>query len=1647
MNRQSHRTVSLGRRIVACLLALVLVLGLVPAALPRAAAVSVNEAMQKVVDWGFMRGDINGNLRPNDPITRAEFVTIVNRAFGYHVMGKAPFTDVKDADWYAQDVSIAYTENYITGTTATTFSPKGKLTREQAVVILARNMRLQAYPGEDTSFSDSRDLQEWSRGLVEQAVRYHLVSGYPDGTFRPKRAITRGEAAVLLVNAVGNPVQEKGVHTLDGVYGNVTITASGVTLRDTVVAGNLYITDGVDLGSILLENVRVLGQIVVCGGGVSENGDDSIVLRNVDAQELIVDTQRGQEISLRVEGDGTIQKATVRTNGFVKDNTGDSVGIREIVLDGGKDAKLSLAGNLKKVVNKTPGSTINLVSGTAASITIDEAATGSTLNLEAGTLADEVNLDVGTTVTGKGDIGKLTVNAPGSTVTMLPDQIIIRPGLNATINGTVMDSNAAAEASADPRLMGGYPSVTDLAPTSAQVKFRGNKAGTVYWAVTPITAGSVGAGDLINPPSYSTEILKHGTASLSGSAAENTTKLTGLTSGGSYYLSAVFVDARETQSPVKVISFSTPDNTVPNFASGYPYLSRVTNISAQVTVMTTKTCQLYYALLPKGSTAPKPEDFKSGAIPGNLGYGTRAMTKNSPDSFDVNDKPLQELETYDLYLWLTDREGGVSSSVKKLTFTTVDKTPPVFNTEPTINKVEEKSVGLYANLNEAGTLFWVVVAQGEEYPKPLAGQSGAVDLSSENAKIQVAAGMNALKSGRVNMAEGKDVSFNVSGLDPEKAYDLYYVAQDKAGNYSQAVKKLTIHTKDPNAPTVTQEFTKYNGTDTTTPLPNTDIRLVFSEEVQTVDTNTPLVQLYQDGVKVGGTAAEDNARDTMGNVLRNSIKLYANTGNGLPEVVPDGGLVSSKEDDKWIIDYRYAEITLEEGKTVVTFRTRDNVEESALCLESGLEYNFEIQADTLADTSSTKNVMGRVPLKSFKTVFAIVNLSNPNITSLGNGVTDSQNEDKRVDVSWTLSPMTTENTADNVDWDMVIWSDTSAVFELYRRANEAGKTGEWELLGERTVTVPDNVGRVGVSLTRHFLSPTNTPDFEPLNKLQENTEYEYAIHFTQVGTLTDPETWSQRINIGINILAGSTNDLQTLSNNLTVEHYEQMVPSQLTNIGQPSNFNLIKQFSDQTPPSFASGHPTFDAGSSAVNMKLMLDRPGTLYYVVAPKETVPTTGKDESSQDTNFSSETGYDKLPIEGEYDGTEFKYPRRIDSPARLDIVNASKTYASNPRIKYGSMPLGPSQVEKVVDELDPKQDYIVYFVLQGMSNQTYSPVYAYRFETRDVDIPYIKLEAPNPEVSFTTSENAKLNYALFAPNQLPDIFEDLLTNHLDKDVTPPASGVIDKMTVLDAMLNTYEPATGKSFFDYYASKDTKQEVQLIIQRSQTGVGGGTPVASGTLTTKKGQSQLVDFTNAMKSEQNATHFYCLATAQNALGSAYSFKAIDKVHIPDREPPYLVGISHQITNITGTTNKKYTGILRLQFNEPIYYMDYLEDDTGADKDTLRPVYQIPTGNVKPTEDKDGYISVITAAGNPSGFSVEKQLWSATRTFEIKFTKISHGASMTLSSIGLLSDAAMNATKDAFTLEFRVEKSGQNDFLNSTDFKVITGDYRPNSGK
>ena len=1601
--------------------------------------------MKRMEELGLLQGDADGDLRPGDPITRAEFVTIINRAFGYRSAGGHPFRDVPGTAWYAEDVDIGYTEGYITGTSPTAFSPNLSITREEAAFILAKNLMMEPAVGENTSFADGRSISTWSRGMVSAAAENNLISGYPDGTFRPQKSITRGEAAVILLNAVGTPVSRPGTTTLGDVWGNVTITSSGVTLKDTVVAGNLYVTAGVELGDVVLENVKVLGEIVVSGGGVSEAGEDSVILRNVDAPKLVVDNIKNQQVSLRVEGDGLIQQASVRTDAFLADNTPAGHGIGEIELNGENGLELKLAGNIKNVVNRTPESALSISSGRVDTITVDEKAVDSTLEISSGAEADHVNLDVGTTVTGDGDIGDLVVNAPGSNVSMLPDQIVIRSGDTANIDGENMDSEAAAESSADPRLLSGYPKITDLAPTSATAQFSGNKRGTVYWAVTSVTDGSVGTDELIDPPSYTTKIVANGSAALSGAGERSTAKISKLVSDGSYYLSAVLVDARGDQSPLKVLSFTTPDNTVPGFADGYPYMSKVTNVSAQVTVMATKSCRLYWALLPKGAQAPTAQDFKANAVTGNLGYGSRDVTKNTAYSFDVNNVALEELESYDLYLWLTDVEGGQSSRVEKLSFTTVDRTPPKFNTNATVNKVERTSVGLYANLNEAGTLYWVVVEQGTEYPKPLAGQSGPVDLSSDTAKMQVSAGMNALKSGKVNMSQDKDVSFNVSGLDPEKAYDLYYVAQDKAGNYSARVQVITIHTLDPSAPTVVQEFTRYNGDESGTPYPDTDIRLVFSEEVQDAAANVTLKEYYDRVTAAKGETEKEQARTALGNVLRNSIKLYVDTGSGRPELVADGVDAADKTQGGWVIDYRYAEVTMEEGKTVVIFRTADSEKESALNLQSGAEYHFEIEANTISDTSDAKNIMGKTKLDTFKTIFAVVNLSNPNESTLEGTITDYHDpgqeiqltgDDKLVDISWLLAPATTESVPDNVDWDMIIWSDTSIAFDLYRRTNLAETPGKWERIGEEIeLTVPDGDDRRGVSLTR-ILQKGNNPQFQQLNQLLEENQYEYAVHFTRVGTLGDRDTWSQRVTMGVTVVAGSTSDLGSLANGrLDSSALEEALAEGVTNIGQPDDFTLRKQFSDQTPPIFVDNRPNFETGDSSVKMYLMLDRPGTIYYMVAPYGTVTTEGEErDGSEKYHFSTDkTDYEALPKNGENDPGSggMEYPFNITAPTPLSIINAGNQ--ANARIKHGSIQGGATEVEKIVQDLEVKTDYIAYFVIQGSSSQVYSEVYAYRFSTDDVTPAYITMRAVNPEVEFTTSQDATLYYSLFASNKLPPLFgQNLAGNHLDPEYRDKVGTEITDLTLLEAIQKTINGVTGESYFDRYASEETKEQVRQAIT-SQTSSEALDKGSIPNMAQKEPQAH--DFTNAMDPE-SATAYVCLATAQNALGGKWTFKAVDGVRIPDEDAPVLLKVTTTVTKVNDAADPvRVSGTVTLQFSETIYHIN----DSG-NPDTLRAIIQRDVDKQKEV----GFLNLVNQS--QSNLKYSKESGNTTNTITLDFWDAPVGATFSFCNTGHLADASANSRQnDSYTLELQpTEGIGLITGGTTYHFVVTQGNYPGN---
>ena len=107
----SHRTKTQSRtwreRALSLFLAAVMLFGLLPGLTVPAEAHWADGYLDQLVDWGIIRPDQTAN--PDAPLTRAEFMAIVNRAYGYTEVGPIPFTDVVSTDWFYDDVAIAYT--------------------------------------------------------------------------------------------------------------------------------------------------------------------------------------------------------------------------------------------------------------------------------------------------------------------------------------------------------------------------------------------------------------------------------------------------------------------------------------------------------------------------------------------------------------------------------------------------------------------------------------------------------------------------------------------------------------------------------------------------------------------------------------------------------------------------------------------------------------------------------------------------------------------------------------------------------------------------------------------------------------------------------------------------------------------------------------------------------------------------------------------------------------------------------------------------------------------------------------------------------------------------------------------------------------------------------------------------------------------------------------------------------------------------------------------------------------------------------------------------------------------------------------------------------------------------------------------------
>jgi len=156
------------------------------------------EYISKLVEEKVVSGDANGNINPDNNITRAEFVKIVNRKFGYTAKTTDNFVDVASDKWYAEEFKIAKKQGYIKGDASGKANPDSFITRAEVCVIIARVLELKGDYTPATRFTDEAKFPSWAKESIYRLNAKGYINGYPDGSFKAENTITRAESFTII---------------------------------------------------------------------------------------------------------------------------------------------------------------------------------------------------------------------------------------------------------------------------------------------------------------------------------------------------------------------------------------------------------------------------------------------------------------------------------------------------------------------------------------------------------------------------------------------------------------------------------------------------------------------------------------------------------------------------------------------------------------------------------------------------------------------------------------------------------------------------------------------------------------------------------------------------------------------------------------------------------------------------------------------------------------------------------------------------------------------------------------------------------------------------------------------------------------------------------------------------------------------------------------------------------------------------------------------------------------------------------------------------------------------------------------------------------------------------------------------------------
>ena len=194
--------------------------------------------------YGIIQGS-NGQFDPNGQLTCAQLATILAKLLKLPAAKDAGFTDNTADAWYYDAINRCAAAGILNGNGDGTVTPEAPITRERAMVMLARALGIEPLRKPDlTKYTDAAQVSAYAQGYVAALIEAGIVGGVTADELAPQDNITRASTVTILDRAIGVYADKDGmtVNAKDGEL--VLVVAKNVKVINAPEGTKIVVADG-----------------------------------------------------------------------------------------------------------------------------------------------------------------------------------------------------------------------------------------------------------------------------------------------------------------------------------------------------------------------------------------------------------------------------------------------------------------------------------------------------------------------------------------------------------------------------------------------------------------------------------------------------------------------------------------------------------------------------------------------------------------------------------------------------------------------------------------------------------------------------------------------------------------------------------------------------------------------------------------------------------------------------------------------------------------------------------------------------------------------------------------------------------------------------------------------------------------------------------------------------------------------------------------------------------------------------------------------------------------------------------------------------------------------------------------------------------